>query len=104
MPARPCRVSFTDASGITHSVEVAAETLYEAVAIALRDLRASGLVPVLPGPATQIHVRVKANTEAEHSIRYSQLESWLGGTARSPKEKLAKDRLRALMGGDEIGI
>ena len=100
MPARLCRVSFTDASGITHAVEVTADTLYEAVALALRDLRSSGLTPVLPGPAMQIHVRVMANAEAEHSIRFSQFESWLSGTARSPKERLVKDRLREMVGGE----
>ena len=99
-PARQCRVSFTDASGITHSVDVTAETLYEAVALALRDLRASGLVPVLPGPVTPISVRVMASVEAEHSIRFSQFQSWLGGRARSPKERLTKDRLRSMVGGE----
>ena len=98
MPTRPCRVSFTDSSGIMHAADVSAESLYEAVALALRDLRASGLIPVLPGPATPISVRVLATTEAEHSIRFSQFESWLGGTARSPKEKLTKERLRAMVG------
>lgn len=98
--ARVCRVSFTDASGITHAIDVTANTLYEAVAFALRDLRAAGFVPVLPGPGTQIHVSVKASTEAEHTIRYSQFESWLAGTARSPKERLAKDRLRVIVAGE----
>ena len=100
MPARHCRVSFTDSCGITHAVDVTADSLYEAVALALRDLRSSGLVPVLPGPGTQIHVRVKAGAEAEHSIRFSQFESWLSGTARSPKERTTKDRLRTMMGGE----
>src|SRR5215217_5167939 len=94
MAARSCSVSFTDASGITHSVEVSAESLMEAVALGFRDLRASGLVPVMPGPATSIRVAVKAAAVAEHSITYRRFSEWLGGTARSPAERLLKDRLR----------
>ena len=100
MPARSCRVSFTDASGITHAVDVTADTLYEAVAVAVRDLRSSGLVPVLPGPSTQIHVRVMASADVEHSVRFEQVQRWLQGTARSPSERLTKDRLRAIVGGE----
>lgn len=82
MAARPCTVSFTDASGITHNVEVAAESLMEAVALALRDLRASGLTPVLPGPATSIRVAVRAAAVAEHAVTYRRFSEWLEGTAR----------------------
>ena len=99
MPARLCRVSFTDAAGVSHSVEVHAETLFEAIALGLRDLRAAGLTAVMPGPATQISVRVKAAAEAEHTVSLRQFETWLGGTARSPKERLVKERLRELATG-----
>lgn len=99
MSARRCSVSFTDAQGVTHAVDVSAGSLYEAVALALRDLRASGLVPVTPGPATAIRVRVLAWTEAEHSVTLRQFEQWLAGTARSPQELLMKERLRDMAGG-----
>jgi hypothetical protein len=51
-----------------HSVEVSAGSLMEAMALGFRDLRASGLTAVLPGPATSITVRVKATAIAEHSV------------------------------------
>jgi len=35
-----CRVSFTDTNGILHNVEVQAESLYEAVALAVAEFRA----------------------------------------------------------------
>jgi hypothetical protein len=35
VPVRACTVSFTDHEGIRHSVTVQAETLYEAVAVAM---------------------------------------------------------------------
>jgi len=99
MPARQCTVSFTDAAGVTHSVDVTAQSLMEAVAFGLRDLRASGLTPVLPGPATQIRVRVRSASTAEHAISFRQFATWLDATARSPQERLLKDKLRQAANG-----
>ena len=39
MPARSCRVTITDMEGISHTVEVTAATLYEAVALGLAAMR-----------------------------------------------------------------
>jgi len=39
MPVRSCRVSILDMDGIKHSVQVTAETLYEAVALGLVAIR-----------------------------------------------------------------
>jgi hypothetical protein len=94
VPACPCTVSFTNVSGITHSVEVSAESLMDAIALGLRDLRASGLTPVMPGPATSIRVAVKAAAVAEHSMTFRRFSGWLEASARSPRERLLEDRLR----------
>jgi hypothetical protein len=100
MSTRPCSVAFTDAAGITHSVEVVADSLMAAVALALRDLRAAGLTPVMPRPDSSIRVRVHATAVAEHAVTYRQFTTWLDGTARSPQERLLKETLReALRGG-----
>jgi hypothetical protein len=42
---------------------------------------------------------VKATSVAEHSVTYRQFANWLEGTARSPQERLLKDRLREVCGG-----
>ena len=39
VPLRPCLVSFTDSRGVQHSVEVTAETLFEAAALGVALLR-----------------------------------------------------------------
>jgi hypothetical protein len=44
-----CAVSFTDDDGIAHTAHVHAESLYEAVALAVADFRQDRLVP-LPSP------------------------------------------------------
>ncbi len=63
MAIKSCRVTCTDASGIDHSVEVTAETLYEAVAQALRLFRDNdwtGDAQRIPSKAT---VRVKQHRD-----------------------------------------
>jgi hypothetical protein len=52
-----CRVSFTDSDGVLHGVEVDAESLYEAVAIAMAQLREDDINPLSPGPNDRIHRR-----------------------------------------------
>jgi hypothetical protein len=53
--ARTCVVSFVDSDGIRHSVEVAAESLYEAAALAVKEFRRHTWVDdVGPGALTKL--------------------------------------------------
>jgi hypothetical protein len=98
VPARVCIVSFTDTSGLVHSVEVAAGSLYEAAALAFAEFRSTGLADaVAPAPATTMTVAVKVPS-TEHQVTMQQLVSWLTRTAKSPKEKAIKVRLRERTG------
>jgi hypothetical protein len=93
---RTCLVSFTDpARGIKHSVDVTAETLYEAAAIGLKLLRDGGWVGH-PGPAArlEIHVRLPAVT---HEITVQQLRRWAESSANTAAEELRKERVRRLL-------
>ena len=92
--ARACVVSFTDSGGIRHSVEVAAESLYEAAALAVKEFRqhpwSDGMEP---GAVTRLSVSVKAPA-ATHEVSIRQLENWASGAAKSPHDKLLKVRVR----------
>jgi hypothetical protein len=96
VPARVCTVSFADPSGIVHSVDVAAETLFEAAALAIKEFRAAGIADAVPGPATALTVAVKAPA-MQHTVTVGQLRLWIDGVARSPKERVIKDRLREIV-------
>jgi hypothetical protein len=69
--ARTCVVSFVDSGGIRHSVEVAAESLYEAAALAVNEFRQHPWVDDLePGAVTPLSISVKMPTtihEGQHS-------------------------------------
>ncbi len=58
---RTCRVSFQDAEGIAHSVEVTAQSLFEAAVLAIKAFRAAEWMESGPGTAT-----VSANCTGQH--------------------------------------
>jgi len=94
MPARICIVSFKDWNGMEHAVEVSAETLYEAAALGLKEFRSSEFSEqVAPGVATRMTVTVKRE-EARHEVGVRQIEEWVAGAGKSPREQALKARLR----------
>jgi len=58
--ARTCVDSFVDSGGIRHSVEVAAESLYEAAALAVKEFRRHPWSDgIEPGTLTPLEVHIK---------------------------------------------
>jgi hypothetical protein len=97
MSHQVCVVSFADSEGIEHAVQVSAASLYEAAVTAMAEFRRGGFAEANFGPATRLTIRVKA--EAEHTVSVGKVKAWLDGGARSPTERLQKDRLKQLLAG-----
>jgi hypothetical protein len=97
--AKACVVTFQDSEGIQHSVQVAAESLYEAAVLALREFKASRFGgDALPGPATRLTVEVRTPATS-HELTVKRLENWLSASPKSPREQAVKIRLRELLSG-----
>jgi hypothetical protein len=96
MAVKTCRVTCSDTRGVNHTVEVTAETLYEAVAQALRLFRENDWSDDVRRVPATMTVRVK-QPEMEHRVRTRDFESWLESAPRSPAEMALKSRLRALL-------
>ena len=96
MALRACSVSFVGISGVRHSVDVTAETLYEAAALALSLFRQSEWADQL-APGTELRVTVKA-PETTHTVTAAQIRRWCDGVAISPDEKLKRNRVKSLIG------
>ena len=98
MAGSRCRVSFTDSEGVLHRVDVDAESLYEAVAIAVAQLREDDVSPTNPGPMTEFTVAVYRNP-TEHKIRLGQVLKWTEHTTKEgPAGITRRQRVRALLG------
>jgi hypothetical protein len=52
-------VTITDSRGIKHSVEVTAESLFEAGVLAIGTLRKAGWIEESPGPGTRLEIEVR---------------------------------------------
>jgi hypothetical protein len=98
MAGSRCRVSFTDPEGVLHGVDVDAESLYEAVAIAVAQLRDDDVSPVSPGSMTEFTVAVYKNP-TEHKIRLGQVTKWAEHTTKDGPAGITKrQRVRVLLG------
>jgi hypothetical protein len=93
---RACVVSFAGERGVRHSVEVTAETLYEAAAQALAIFKASEWADAI-GPGTELIVAVK-NPETKQTVTPSQVRRWCDGVAVSPDEVLKRHRVKTFLG------
>jgi hypothetical protein len=93
---RTCKLTYRDLDGIEHTVEVTADSLYEAIAHGLRAFRETDWAADIGRGQTTVTVVVK-QPEVEHTVRIRDFESWLESTARSPAEISLKTRLRQLL-------
>jgi len=93
---RTCRVTGRDIDGVEHSVEVTADSLFEAVARGLAALREADWAGDIGHGQTTVRVVVK-QPEIEHMVRMRDFEAWLESNARSPAEMALKTRLRELL-------
>ncbi len=96
MSVARCRVSFTDSDGIDHSAHVQAESVYEAVALAVAEFREDPLVSS-PGSMTEFVITLE-RPALEHRIRLNQVEKWANGSTREgPAGMTKRQRVRQLL-------
>lgn len=97
MTLKCCRVSFTDLNGSRHSVEVVAESLYEAAALGLKALQSADFVDPSPGDASRLEVEVNVASVC-HTVTVHQLKRWIESGSSDPREGLKKQRLADAIG------
>ena len=95
MPVKACAVSFTGPSGVRHSVEVEAESLYEAAVLGVRRLN-QNIWSENVGPATVLDIEVR-EPGSRHSISLQQVERWLAGATTNPHEASKKAKLKMML-------
>ena len=96
MQVRSCRVTIRDMDGVSHTVEVTASSLYEAVAQGLAAMRGDHWVSGIP---QSLNVKVSvANVRVEHEVKMADFERWLEKPSKSPREMTDRQRIRAILG------
>jgi hypothetical protein len=93
---RSCIVSVTDTREVQHSVEVNAETLYEAVAAALATLQRDNWVGDIGQGLTTVSVLVQ-QPPIRHDVKMKDFLSWLGRQAGSPAEVVLRQKVEKML-------
>jgi hypothetical protein len=94
---RTCTVAIKDLRDVDHSVEVTAETLYEAIATALATLQQDNWVGEIGQEYTTVSVVVQ-QPPVKHEVKLKDFVSWLGRQGRSPAEVMLKQKLEKILG------
>ena len=94
---RTCTVAVKDLREVEHSVEVTAETLYEAIATALAALQQDNWVGEIGQGFTMVTVVVQ-QPPVKHEVKMKDFVSWLGRQGRSPAEVILKQKLEKILG------
>ena len=84
MPVKSCRVTIQDMSGVEHTVQVSASSLYEAVALGLASLRGEDWVAGI--------------AEGLNTVRIMDFQSWLAKEGGSPRDRSQRYRVREILG------
>jgi hypothetical protein len=94
MALRTCKVSCLDANGIEHTVQVSAQSVFEAVAQALRVFRDHEWCALALAASVLVRIR---QSEVEHHVQIRDFYNWLEAAGRRPAEMALKNRLRDLI-------
>ena len=93
---RTCKVSVTDMRDIEHTIDVTAETLFEAIAAALAALQQDSWVEEIAQGLNTVSVLVQ-QPPVKHEVKMKNFLSWLGRPGGSPAEVALRERVRKLL-------
>jgi hypothetical protein len=96
MPVRSCRVTIQDMEGVSHTVEVTATTLYEAVALGLGAVRGNEWVVGIAQGFNPVKVRV-TDVPVEHEVKLMDFTKWLERKGGSPREVSDRNKIRDIL-------
>jgi hypothetical protein len=94
---RNCTVAVKDVQDVEHSIEVSAETLYEAIATGLAALQKDIWVGEIGQVSATVTVLVH-QPAVKHEIKMKDFLSWLNRQGRSPAEVILKQKLEKILG------
>lgn len=86
-----------DLRDVEHSVEILAETLYEAIATALVALQQDNWAGEIGQGFTSVTVLVQ-QPPVKHEVKMRDFLSWLNRQGRSPAEVILKQKLEKIFG------
>ena len=93
---KTCRVSYEDANGIWHAVDVDSDSLYEAVGLAIVRFQRNEHVPYDPPPMTEFVIEPR-EPAIQHRLSRKRFDEWFARPGGSPREVATRGRIRDAM-------
>jgi hypothetical protein len=97
MATRTCRVTIQDLDRVSHTVEVTAGSLYEAVAQGLAAIRGNEWVSGFAEGHCVVKVSV-SDVRVEHEVKLADFTKWLETKGRSPRDMIQRQKIREILG------
>ncbi len=97
MSLRSCRVTIQDMKGVSHTVEVTASTLYEAVAQGLAAIQGAEWVGEIAQGSNVVKVSVLP-VRVQHEVKLMDFTKWLERKGGSPRQVSDRHRIRTILG------
>jgi len=96
MEVKSCRVTIQDMEGVAHTVEVTAASLYEAVALGLKQIQGNEWVEGVAGGLNEVSVSVN-NVQIKHTVKIGEFNKWLERRGGTPAEITRKRKVREIL-------
>jgi len=103
MSVRSCRITIQDIEGVSHTLEVTAAVLYEAVAQGLAVIRGNEWVAGIAHGFNAVKVSV-ADVRVEHEVKLGNFTKWLEKAGGSPRDVSQRQRIRSILGHASVTI
>lgn len=84
----------SDPEGVTHRVEVTAESLFEAAALALHAFKKDGWTDFV---ANVLEIEVREPV-VKHQVTATQVRRWLDSAPSDLRERNRREKLKAMVG------
>ena len=81
---------------VTHTVQVSAGTLYEAIALGLRAIKKDTWTGDIPEGLNRITVQIMEDP-IEHSVDVQTFKNWLRRDGNSPSDRIARAKIREIL-------
>ena len=103
MPVRSRKATIEDMNGVSHTVEVTAGSLYEAVELGMAAIRTDEWLVGIAQRLNPVKVRVM-NVPVEHEVNLGDFTKWLDRDGGSPREMTERKRIRSILGMEKSNI
>ena len=95
MAQASCIVKMVDDAGVEHSVQVRAESVYEAAILGMCRLKRHGWES---DRSTIGWVTVEIHEEPTvHRVQFGKMLGWINSSGRTPRDEIRKQKLRTLL-------